>query len=130
MKKGPSSPSTKTGRGFFVTATDTGIGKTVVTGALAVALQQKRLNVGVMKPIESGVHPSHMDSSDAERLRTLVTPSRSFESICLHHFSDPLAPLDAARRAGVTLDLHSIQFHMYTFRTGTRSGVKSKGLEG
>ena len=108
MKKAHPSSSTKSGRGFFITATDTGIGKTVVTAALAVAMQQKRLNVGVMKPIESGVHPSHIDSSDAERLRTLVTPSRSFESICLHHFTDPLAPLAAARRTGVTIDLNSI----------------------
>ena len=83
MKKAHTSSSTETRRGFFITATDTGIGKTVVTAALAVAMQQKGLNVGVMKPIESGVHPSCIDSSDAERLRTLMTPSRSFESMCL-----------------------------------------------
>ena len=108
----PSSSKTRS-QGFFITATDTGIGKTVVTAALAVAMRQKRLNVGVMKPIESGVHPSYFDSSDAERLRTLVTPSRSFESICLYHFADPLAPLAAARRAGVAIDLTSISstFH-------------------
>ena len=108
MNKEHTSSSKKTRQGFFITATDTGIGKTVVTAALALAMKQKNLNVGVMKPIESGVHPSHIKSSDAERLRTLVTPSRSFESICLYQFTDPLAPLAAARKAGVAIDLNSI----------------------
>ena len=60
MNKEHTASSKKTSRGFFITATDTGIGKTVVTAALALAMQQKKLNVGVMKPIESGVHPSHI----------------------------------------------------------------------
>ena len=105
----PPSSSTKTSRGFFITATDTGIGKTVVTASLAVAMKQQHVNVGVLKPIESGVHPSHMDSSDAERLRRLMVPSRSFDTICRYQFADPLAPLAAARRAGVTIDLYSIR---------------------
>ena len=50
-------------RGLFITGTHTGVGKTVVVAALALALKQKGLNVGVMKPIESGLHPSQHENS-------------------------------------------------------------------
>ena len=56
-------------RGFFITATDTGVGKTVVTAALAVALRTGGYTVGVMKPIETGVRSSAEDRSDTARLR-------------------------------------------------------------
>lgn len=41
-------------RGFFITGTDTQIGKTVVTFILGVLLQKKGFDIGVMKPIECG----------------------------------------------------------------------------
>jgi len=40
--------------GIFVTATDTGIGKTVVSAGLAMALKGRGLKVGVMKPVATG----------------------------------------------------------------------------
>ena len=43
------------GTGFFVTGTDTGVGKTVVACALARALRRRGVDVGAMKPIETGV---------------------------------------------------------------------------
>ncbi len=71
-------PSPRNGpRGLFITATDTGVGKTVVVAAHALALRQKGLNVAVMKPIESGFDLSHNKSSDAERLRALIMPTQS-----------------------------------------------------
>lgn len=42
------------GRGIFVTATDTGIGKTVVSAGLAFALRSRGVKVGVMKPVATG----------------------------------------------------------------------------
>ncbi|MEZ4282509.1 MAG: dethiobiotin synthase [Myxococcota bacterium] len=42
-------------RGLFVTGTDTGVGKTFVTTTLARALRAAGVDVGVMKPIETGV---------------------------------------------------------------------------
>ena len=95
-------------RGLFITATDTGVGKTVVVAALALALQQKGVNVAVMKPIESGLHSSHPGTSDAERLRALVMPAHALESVALYRLAYPLAPLAAARMAGVTIDMSSI----------------------
>ena len=42
-------------RGIFITGTDTGIGKTVVTAAVARYLAQRGVSEGVMKPVETGV---------------------------------------------------------------------------
>lgn len=41
-------------KGIFVTGTDTGVGKTVIAGALAALLRADGVNVGVMKPVQSG----------------------------------------------------------------------------
>ncbi|MHC4841080.1 MAG: ATP-dependent dethiobiotin synthetase BioD, partial [Planctomycetota bacterium] len=40
--------------GIFITGTDTGVGKTVVAAGLVLALKARGINVGYMKPIESG----------------------------------------------------------------------------
>ena len=95
-------------RGLFITATDTGVGKTVVVAALALALKQKGLNVAVMKPIESGFHSTQQETSDAERLRALIMPTQGLESVSLYRLAHPLAPLAAARLAGLTIDFSSI----------------------
>lgn len=42
--------------GIFVTGTDTGVGKTVVAAGLALALKERGLKVGVMKPVATGCH--------------------------------------------------------------------------
>ncbi len=45
-------------RGFFITGTDTGIGKTWVSQGLMAALQEQGYRVGAMKPIASGCRPT------------------------------------------------------------------------
>ncbi|MDF2566398.1 MAG: Dethiobiotin synthetase [Massilibacillus sp.] len=40
--------------GLFITATDTDIGKTMITGAIAAALKERGIHVGVFKPLASG----------------------------------------------------------------------------
>ena len=54
-------------RGLFVTGTDTGVGKTIVTAALAAALRAEGLNAGVWKPVQSGALLGS-GATDAERL--------------------------------------------------------------
>ncbi len=69
--------------------------------------------MGVMKPIETGVIPQRQDVSDANRLRSLISPPPVFHSICLYAFPKPLAPLACAREAGMTIDIPHIlsSFH-------------------
>jgi len=93
----------------FVTGTDTDVGKTVTSAALAVALGQLG-SVAVYKPVQSGVaSPAHTgDGSDVDEVRRLVgseqpagwAPPTLVEGIRL---TDALAPVTAAARQGVRL---------------------------
>ena len=93
---------------IFMTATDTGVGKTTLTAALVLALQKKGHRVGVMKPVETGVDPQQPETSDAGRLQSLLSPPPPFASICLYAFPQPLAPLACARESGTTIDVAHI----------------------
>jgi dethiobiotin synthetase len=93
--------------GCFIAGTDTGVGKTVVTAALAICLARRGIGVGVMKPIETGVPVRGSSLSDAERLQAgaEVDP---LELVSPYRFPAPLAPLAAARRAGTAITLDRI----------------------
>jgi len=114
MRKEKRAASDSNSRGVFITATDTGVGKTVVTAALAVSLRKDGYDVGVMKPIETGVRLSSDARSDAVRLRASVRSSDTFTEICPYAFRRPLAPLDAARLEKRMVRLQTI---MRAFRT-------------
>jgi len=105
-----------TNHSVFITGTDTGVGKTTITGALLLALQRHRQSIGVLKPIETGVNSKFRHHSDTERLRCLLALPPSFDSVCLYAFSQPLAPLAAARKTGITIDPSRIHSHVATFR--------------
>lgn len=94
------------GRGCFITGTDTGIGKTAVTAALSVALARRGMDVGVMKPVETGVAGER--DSDAARLIAAAGSGDPLDLAGPCRFPAPLAPLAAARRAGSAVDLDRI----------------------
>ncbi|WP_085447244.1 dethiobiotin synthase [Magnetofaba australis] len=88
-------------RGVFVTGTDTGIGKSVVSAWLA-----RRYGADYWKPVQSGL-AGETDSQLVARLAELaperVHPER-------YRLREPLSPHAAAERDGVTLDLGD--FHL------------------
>jgi dethiobiotin synthetase len=90
-------------RGLFVTATDTGVGKTEVACALVSGARAAGLDVGAMKPAQSGVTSG--EASDAERLREAAGGADPLELVCPYQFEPPLAPGVAARLAGVAISL-------------------------
>lgn len=93
-------------RGLFVTGTDTGVGKSIVTGGLAGLLRKQGINVGVMKPVETGC--LHDDGSflptDAQFLKDMSGVGAPLEEIVPYRFKEPLAPSVAAEREGITID--------------------------
>jgi dethiobiotin synthetase len=95
------------GAGLFVTATDTGVGKTVVTAALAHALRDHGLAVGVCKPVQSGNLADDPDGDAAvlARLGSLDVPAGE---VCVYAFAAPLAPRVAAEREGRRVELDPI----------------------
>jgi len=84
-------------RGIFITGTDTGVGKTVVSAALTIGIEDQGRHVGVMKPIETGISTSNVMRSDAARLRNLIASEIPIEEISPYRFTLPLAPLAAAQ---------------------------------
>ena len=88
---------TQSHRGCFVTGTDTDVGKTLVTATVALTLKKGGCNVGVMKPIETGVSPSKVAQSDAARLRAIVESGDTLGAICPYQFIWPVVPLVAAQ---------------------------------
>ncbi len=94
--------------GCFITGTDTGVGKTVVAAALALCLKRRGIQVAVMKPVETGVGNHDGRPSDGDRLRSVVGVDDPIELISPYRFSPPLAPLDAARLGGITIDVKRI----------------------
>jgi dethiobiotin synthetase len=85
-------------RALVITGTDTGVGKTVVTAAIAALALEHGLRVAVVKPVQTGVEPS--EPGDLETVRRLSGADDVHE---LARLSEPLAPATAARRAGVSL---------------------------
>ncbi|MFZ5862270.1 MAG: dethiobiotin synthase [Nitrospirota bacterium] len=93
-------------RGVFVVGTDTGVGKTTVAAGLAWALRRRGIDVGVMKPVETGVRTER--GSDADQLRRAAGVGDPIEDIRPYRFSAPLAPLVAARRERARISLPAI----------------------
>jgi len=89
--------------GMFITGTDTGVGKTVVTAALATALAKLGRSVGVMKPIETGVALERR--SDAVRLKRASQVADPLDLLRPYSFRLPIAPLDASRSAQRSIKL-------------------------
>jgi dethiobiotin synthase len=83
-------------QGFFVTGTDTDVGKTVVSAWLVA-----RLGAHYWKPVQAGNHPE-TDSAIVHRL-TEAAPERILPEAYV--LPEPIAPHEAARRAGVVIDM-------------------------
>ncbi len=97
--------------GIFITGTDTGVGKTVAAAALGLALREAGVNVGVMKPIETGAPlvAGRRRGEDAAVLHRLLAPGDPIEDVNPIALAIPAAPAAAARHAGATIDLRLIR---------------------
>ncbi len=88
--------------GYFITGTDTGVGKTVATATLALLYRRAGVNAGVMKPVETGVDPL-CDSSAASDARFLLEVAESgdlLEEVSPYRYKTPASPLFATRVEG------------------------------
>jgi dethiobiotin synthetase len=83
---------------LLITGTDTGVGKTIVTAAIAAAARAADYTVAVLKPAESGVVAGAGVESDVDTVARLAAP-HSVRTLV--SYPDPLAPLTAARQSGL-----------------------------
>lgn len=98
-------------RGFFVTGTDTGVGKTWITLGLMHALQDRGFTVAGMKPVASGCRrePDGLRNDDAERIQAASSLHLPYERINPYAFEPPVAPHIAAAEAGIRIDVERIR---------------------
>jgi dethiobiotin synthetase len=85
---------------LVISGTGTGVGKTVVTAAIAAVARAEGKAVAVVKPVQTGVNPADPDGSDVPDAETVTRLSGVTDTHELARFPDPLSPEAAARRAG------------------------------
>lgn len=90
---------------FFVTGTDTGVGKTMVSAAILEAARAAGLRTLAMKPIASGCDetPEGLRNEDALALQNAMTESLAYEVINPVALKPAIAPHVAAAQAGKTV---------------------------
>jgi len=113
-------------QGLFITGTDTGVGKTLVTAGLAASLRSYGIDVGVMKPIETGYSPR---SSDSAYLMNVAGVEDPIECVSPYRFKFPLSPFAAARMEKAPIHVMKIEraFHRLLKR---HRGVLVEGAGG
>ena len=95
-----------TPRAFFVTGTDTGVGKTRVAAALCRAFAQRGGKVSGMKPIASGCNatPAGLRNDDALALQAAMNVCAAYEDVNPYAFQPAIAPHIAAAEASTPID--------------------------
>lgn len=109
---------------FFITATDTGVGKTIVTTGLALALRHQGYDVGVMKPVSSG------GRADALFLRKSLDLDDPIDLINPVHFKAPLAPTIAAKLERKSISIKKIITAYRKLKDIHKDGVLVEGIGG
>jgi len=112
----PAQHSTRnTNHCFFITGTDTGVGKTLVACALLHAFAARGLRVLGMKPVAAGarMQDGQLLNNDAEQLIAAGNVRAPLAAINPYCFEPPIAPHLAAQRAGVEIESGHIaaRFH-------------------
>ena len=91
---------------FFITGTNTGVGKTVLTALLTRHLRERGVNAVALKPVCSG------DRADARALHAAADGALTLDEINPWHFRAPMAPLLAARRERKRVTLPGVLAHI------------------
>ncbi|SDB97456.1 dethiobiotin synthase [Shouchella lonarensis] len=96
--------------GFFITGTDTDVGKTIIASGLAAVLKARGIDVGVFKPLLSGIAREHPES-DTSLLKRMSGTLLSHEEITPFQFEEPLAPYMAAALHGQRVEMAEVLAH-------------------
>ena len=105
---------------YFVTGTDTGVGKTLVTSALLRRLRESGLKVAGMKPIAAGsvAGPEGPANEDALLLQAESSARHPYATVNPFLFEPAIAPHIAADEAGIAIDTERIVAAHETLRAG------------
>jgi len=103
-------------KGYFITGTDTDVGKTWVSLGIVEALKQQGKKVGVMKPISAGCEKTAngLRNEDALLLQKHSNIEQDYDLINPYAFEPAIAPHIAAADAGVRIDIETLNQHLQT----------------
>ncbi|MCS7307591.1 MAG: dethiobiotin synthase [Aquificaceae bacterium] len=93
-------------KAVFITATDTGVGKTFISYNLAYALKERGIKVGYLKPIETGVQELPEDGS----LLASIT-GQDLDEVVPVRFRLPLSPYAGIMEEGMEFSLEELKAH-------------------
>ena len=96
--------------GFFVTGTDTGVGKTWASMGLLELFNQQALTTIAMKPVASGceVTAEGLRNEDADLLMKVMGAKASYDDVNPYAYAPAIAPHLAARQVGETINIDRI----------------------
>ncbi len=118
-------------KGFFITSTDTGAGKTIIARAVIKVMQSLNIKVCAMKPIESGCAKEGdvlipYDGSLLRQAAHMEAPLRLVTPCC---FEKPLAPFAAAEIEGRTISIDEIK-KAYFILQASHEAIVVEGIGG
>ncbi len=118
-------------KGVFVTGIGTGVGKTVIAGAIAASMKAHGLDIGVMKPVASGAKEidGRLVSEDAMYLKKIIDSTDDDELVSPILLKPPIAPTIAASKIGVPIDINKI-LKAYEELTNRHDFVVVEGVGG
>jgi dethiobiotin synthetase len=98
-------------KGFFITGTDTEVGKTFVSSQIIKAFRQQGVRVSGYKPVASGGEWSNgkLVNEDALSMMREASVSMPYEDVNPYCFEHPIAPHVAAMKANVDIRLDVIK---------------------
>jgi dethiobiotin synthetase len=109
---------------FFITGTDTGVGKTYITAQLCNMFRQAGFDVGVMKPVATG------GRADAQYLLKQTGLKDPIDLVNPIHFKTPVAPTIAAKLAGKTINIRKIFSCYKKLKSIHKDGILIEGVGG
>jgi dethiobiotin synthetase len=115
-------------RGYFVTGTDTEIGKTVTTLALLAGASRQGVEAVGFKPVASGCErdaSGQLVNEDALAIQAEAPVRLAYDKVNPYSFEPPIAPHVAAAEAGVDIDLSALARHI-----GETAGERLAIVEG
>ena len=115
---------------FFVTGTDTDVGKTCVSAALAKHFRDNDVDVGVMKPFASGYKATPDSvSADVEILMKYSGVTDSIDLVNPYYFEIPTSPYDACKQLNLEIDVSKV-IESYKQLTSIHDVVIVEGIGG
>ena len=117
-------------KSYFITATDTGVGKTTITAALAASIKKSGIDVGIMKPVATGVlQKTGFKSSDVSILYHAAQVTDPENEINPIFMPLPVSPYDAGKILDMTFN-KKIIFEQFTKLKNKHEMMLVEGIGG